>query len=149
MLLLEVGTDAENRTGSPLTLATMADAYNIRIGGYFDAQGTVKRMYTRPAARGRGIAKALLRRIEHQARATGKIVLRLETGIRQQEAIGLYERMGFRSRGPFGPYATISRGRLRASVLTEIGWRCPRCLTGCPEQGSRQNFLDLFAERGR
>jgi hypothetical protein len=37
MLLLEKGTDAEHRTGSPLTLATMADTHNIRIGGYFDA----------------------------------------------------------------------------------------------------------------
>jgi hypothetical protein len=40
MFLLEKGTHAEHRTGSPLTLATMADAYNIRIGGYFDTQGT-------------------------------------------------------------------------------------------------------------
>ena len=40
MFLHEVGTNAEHRSGSPLTLATMADAYNIRIGGYFDTQGT-------------------------------------------------------------------------------------------------------------
>ena len=44
MFLLEKGTHAEHRTGSPLTLATMADAYNIRIGGYFDAQGTATAM---------------------------------------------------------------------------------------------------------
>src|SRR5215472_6075034 len=43
-LLLEEGDNAEHRTGSPLTLATMADAYNIRIGGYFDAQGTTRAM---------------------------------------------------------------------------------------------------------
>src|SRR5215471_19634142 len=35
MCLLVEGSDAEHRTGSPLTLATMAHAYNIRIGGYF------------------------------------------------------------------------------------------------------------------
>jgi hypothetical protein len=40
MFLLVEGTNAKHRTGSPLTLATMADAYNIRIGGYFDTQGT-------------------------------------------------------------------------------------------------------------
>jgi hypothetical protein len=34
MFLLVEGTNAEHRTGSPLTLATMAGAYNIRIGGY-------------------------------------------------------------------------------------------------------------------
>src|SRR5215831_7917336 len=44
MFLFVEGTDAEHRTGSPLTLATMADAYNIRIGGYFDAQGTTRAM---------------------------------------------------------------------------------------------------------
>jgi len=44
MFLLVEGTNAEHRTGSPLALATMADAYNIRIGGYFDAQGTTRAM---------------------------------------------------------------------------------------------------------
>ena len=55
-----------------------------------DDYSEVKRMYTRPAARGLGLAKALLRRIEDEARAVGAPVLRLETGIHQQEAIGLY-----------------------------------------------------------
>src|SRR6516162_9304419 len=44
MFLLKEGGNAEHRTGSPLTLATMAGAYNIRIGGYFDAQGTTRAM---------------------------------------------------------------------------------------------------------
>ena len=44
MFLLEKGTHAEHRTGSPLALATMAGAYNIRIRGYFDAQGTTRAM---------------------------------------------------------------------------------------------------------
>jgi GNAT superfamily N-acetyltransferase len=37
----------------------------------FDDYAEVKRMYTRPAARGRGLAKAVLRRIEEEARAAG------------------------------------------------------------------------------
>src|SRR5215475_11509267 len=44
MFLLVEGTNAEHRTGPPLTLATMADAYNIRIGGYLDTQGTATAM---------------------------------------------------------------------------------------------------------
>src|SRR5215469_12175830 len=44
MFPLAEGSDAEHRTGSALTLATMADAYNIRIGGYFDTQGTATAM---------------------------------------------------------------------------------------------------------
>lgn len=34
----------------------------------------------------------------------GFTVIRLETGIHQQEAIALYERSGFRRTPPFGPY---------------------------------------------
>jgi hypothetical protein len=44
MFLLVEGSNAEHRTGLPLTLATMADAYNIRIGGYLDSQGTTRAM---------------------------------------------------------------------------------------------------------
>jgi hypothetical protein len=44
MFLLVEGTNAEHRTGPPLTLATMADAYGIGIGGYFNAQGTTTEM---------------------------------------------------------------------------------------------------------
>jgi putative acetyltransferase len=49
-----------------------------------DDYAEVKRMYPRPMARGRGVAKAIVGRIEGEARAAGKFVLRLETGIRQQ-----------------------------------------------------------------
>jgi len=67
------------------------DGLAVGCGGVavFDDYAEVKRMYTRPMARGRGVAKALLRRIEDEARGAGISVLRLETGTRQQEAIGL------------------------------------------------------------
>jgi hypothetical protein len=45
--------------------------------------------------------------------------LRLETGIHQQEAIGLYERMGFWSRGPFGPYAAMRASNIETSRFFE------------------------------
>ena len=76
-------------------------------------------MYTRPAARGRGVAKALLSRIEDEARGSGKPVLRLETGTFQQEAIGLYEHMGFRPRGPFGPYTAMPARNIETSLFFE------------------------------
>src|ERR1700726_4702926 len=85
----------------------------------FDDYAEVKRMYTRPAARGRGVAKALLYRIEDEARRANKSVLRLETGTDQQEAIGLYERMGFRPRGPFGPYAAMPALNMETSLFFE------------------------------
>jgi putative acetyltransferase len=85
----------------------------------FDHYAEVKRMYTRPAARGRGVAKALLCRIEDEARRANKSVLRLETGTYQQEAIGLYERMGFRPRDPFGPYAAMPARNIETSLFFE------------------------------
>ena len=66
--------------------------------------GEVKRMYVRPQFRGLGLAKLMLDHLETYARERGVGLLRLETGIYQGEAIGLYERMGFRSIPPFGEY---------------------------------------------
>jgi putative acetyltransferase len=62
-------------------------------------------MYTLPALRGRGIARSLLLRLEEEAMARGCRDFMLETGHLQHEAIALYERLGYRRRGPFGPYA--------------------------------------------
>jgi putative acetyltransferase len=69
-----------------------------------DAYGELKRMYVRPAFRGRGVGKLLLAHLADYARQRGVDVLRLETGVHQVEAIGLYERFGFRRIRPFGPY---------------------------------------------
>ena len=66
--------------------------------------GEVKRMYVRPAYRGLGLGKAMLDYLGQYAQARGLDRLRLETGIYQVEAIGLYERYGFHRRPPFGEY---------------------------------------------
>ena len=97
------------------------DGIAVGCGGVamFDDYAEVKRMYTRPTARGRGVAKALLHRIEDEARRAGKSILRLETGIHQEEAIGLYERMGFRPRGPFGQYAAMPAHNIETSLCFE------------------------------
>ena len=85
----------------------------------FDGFAEVKRMYTREAARGRGVGKALLARIERDAREAGKPVLRLETGTYQAAAIGLYEGCGFRPCGAFGHYAALPPHRISASLFYE------------------------------
>jgi ribosomal protein S18 acetylase RimI-like enzyme/uridine kinase len=66
--------------------------------------GEIKRMYVRPQFRGLGFARLMLNHLEDYARSHGVRLLRLETGIHQQAAIGLYERMGFRRIPPFGEY---------------------------------------------
>jgi len=66
--------------------------------------GELKRMYVRPQFRGLGLAKVMLDHFANHARAQGVRLLRLETGIHQHAAIGLYERAGFRRIPPFGDY---------------------------------------------
>ena len=66
--------------------------------------GELKRMYVTPEERGRGIGRAILQALEGQARALGISRVVLETGIRQREALALYERAGFVRIAPFGEY---------------------------------------------
>ena len=66
--------------------------------------GEVKRMYVRPIYRGLGLGKGMLNHLAEYAREHQVDLLRLETGIYQTEAIGLYERYGFQRRPPFGDY---------------------------------------------
>ena len=68
--------------------------------------GEVKRMYIRPQYRGLGLAKRMLVHLESYAREHHVTLLRLETGIDQSEAIGLYERMGFRTVTNVAVYAS-------------------------------------------
>jgi putative acetyltransferase len=68
-----------------------------------DGSAEVKSMFVVPEARGRGIGRAILAAIEDAV--CGRVTtLRLETGVRQEAAIRLYENAGFHHRGPFGSY---------------------------------------------
>lgn len=66
--------------------------------------GEVKRMFVHPSARGQGVAQRLLGMLETEALARGCRQFMLETGPSQPEAIGLYQRLGYRVRGPYGGY---------------------------------------------
>ncbi len=69
-----------------------------------DGYGEIKRMYVRPEFRGRGYAKKMLKHLEELAIAGGFSRVRLEVGVSQPEALGLYERAGYRKVPPFGDY---------------------------------------------
>lgn len=83
------------------------------------AYGEIKRMYVRPPFRGQGFAKLILNHLSDYAGAQGVSILRLETGIHQHEAIGLYERMGFRRISPFGDYKEDPLSLFYEKSLTE------------------------------
>ncbi|HEY6805650.1 MAG TPA: GNAT family N-acetyltransferase [Pyrinomonadaceae bacterium] len=86
---------------------TRADGKPAACGGiklFAEDYAEVKRMYVRPEFRGLGLGKSMLGHLETHAQQTGIKLLRLETGIYQKDAIGLYESYGFQRRGPFGEY---------------------------------------------
>lgn len=66
--------------------------------------GEIKRVFVDPAFRGRGLARRIMDHLETHAVQSGLMLLRLETGISQPEALGLYERRGYHRRKPFGAY---------------------------------------------
>ena len=75
-----------------------------RVKLFGTAYGEIKRMYVRPQFRGLGLGKLMLQHLADYARQQGVAILRLETGIYQPEAVGLYERYGFQRIPPFGTY---------------------------------------------
>ena len=64
----------------------------------------LKRMYTGPEARGRGVARAILAAVEESARRGGRRRLILECGSKQPEAVALYESSGYVRISDFGYY---------------------------------------------
>ena len=66
--------------------------------------GEIKRLYVDPAYRGKAIASQLMAEIEHLILARGINMVRLETGVLQKAAIGLYESLGYYHIQPFGIY---------------------------------------------
>jgi putative acetyltransferase len=82
--------------------ALACGALRIDPAGY----GEVKRMFVSPEARGLKLGRRLLDRIEEEARREGLGCLRLETGIHQPEALGLYRSAGYVERAAFGDYSS-------------------------------------------
>jgi len=77
----------------------------------------IKRMFVRPEARGQGVARILLERLEHEARARGVRLLRLETGTLQPESQALYETAGYEPIPCFGEYAGAPLSRCYERLL--------------------------------
>ena len=100
--------DIESLTGPDVVFLAARDEHAGLLGcGAFVDRGDyaeVKRMMVDPASRGQGVAGKLLAEIARRAQQAGYTSLKLETGISQPEAIGLYLRDGFSYRAPFGDY---------------------------------------------
>jgi putative acetyltransferase len=67
----------------------------------------IKRMYTVPEGRGKGVATRILNELEKWASELNYQKCILETGIRQPEAIALYRKRGFQVIANYGKYKNI------------------------------------------
>ena len=83
----------------------------------------VKRMYVAPAARGLGLARRMLARLEDTAADVGAEAMILETGTAQPEAMALYESSGYARIESFGHYREAPENRCYG--------RRPSCRGGC------------------
>ena len=97
------------------------DGEPVGCGGiaFEDGFAELKRMYVRPAARGCGVARAIVSRLEEEARRRGISRLTLETGDAQIAAMRFYERAGFTRCGAFGDYAKMPPPAIVRSVFLE------------------------------
>lgn len=124
--------------GTPVDPAEFAPPLGLFLIGYLDSapvacggwrvrgrrEAELKRMYVTPAARGRGLARAILAELERTAAAAGKTRILLETGDRQPEAIALYTSAGYLEVPKFGFYAEeVGSVHLGKSMLEESS--CP------------------------
>jgi putative acetyltransferase len=68
------------------------------------AYGEIKRVFVLAEYRGKGLSKKIMEHLEAHLRESGVKLARLETGIKQPAALGLYRGLGYKERGPFGTY---------------------------------------------
>ena len=99
------------------------DVLDVGCGGIRPVPGVpstceLKRLFVVPEARGRGIARALLERLEEEAVRLGYTMLWLETGTEQPEAIALYESHGYEPIPGFGRYKDEPKSRSFGRRLT-------------------------------
>lgn len=82
------------------------DGVSKGCGGFWAHEDHVeiKRLWIDPSARGLGLSRKLMTVLEDEVRGLGFKIARLETGILQPEALGLYRALGYVDREPFGDY---------------------------------------------
>ncbi|MEM1262941.1 MAG: GNAT family N-acetyltransferase [Pseudomonadota bacterium] len=66
--------------------------------------GEIKRLFVDDTYRGRGLAVTMMAHLERYVLDSGISTVRLEAGPLQPAALGLYRKLGYYERGPFGNY---------------------------------------------
>ncbi|MDT0200776.1 GNAT family N-acetyltransferase [Nocardioides sp. AE5] len=93
---------------------------DVRALGSTDT-AEIKRMYVAAIVRRTGLARRMLAHLEATAYAAGARVAILETGVKQPEAIALYESFGYQRIDGFGHYRDSPLSRCFAKDLAAPG----------------------------
>lgn len=107
-------------------VARRADGIAVGCGALILSQeaglvtAELKRMWVDPATRGLGLGRRMLAALEMEARRNAVNLLRLETGISQPEALGLYRAAGYFECGPFGAYKADPLSVFMEKVLISV-----------------------------
>jgi putative acetyltransferase len=80
------------------------DGEMLGCGGFWlhDGYAEVKRVYIHPRSRGLGLGRKIMAHLEGLMLRESRMVARLETGISQPDALGLYQALGYVERSAFG-----------------------------------------------
>jgi putative acetyltransferase len=92
----------------------------VGIGAYkeYDSQTVeMKRMFTLPEYRGKGIAIAILTELENWAKEENYTTSILETGYKQTEAIALYKKLDYKIIENFGQYIGVENSVCMKKLL--------------------------------
>ena len=95
---LLIGAFTEDSPSAPI------GCVGLLVAGQEPGTAEIKRLFVESASRGVGVAQALMDHLEAEAAERGLLELRLETGIYQEESLGLYLRRGYVTIPPFGHY---------------------------------------------
>ncbi|MNL23822.1 acetyltransferase [compost metagenome] len=78
----------------------------------------LKRMFVLPEARGLGIAQLIIKELEKEAKCQGFKTMILETLYKQNEAINLYQKVGFEIVENYEPYIGLTNSVcMRKSII--------------------------------
>ncbi len=77
----------------------------------------VKRMFTLPEKRGKGLASAILRELETWSKELGYEKTVLETGKKQVEAVALYNKCGYKIVPNYGQYIGVANSVCFEKIL--------------------------------
>ncbi len=77
----------------------------VKVLSHDQTYGEIKRVFVPSAHRGKGVSKLIMHALENYLHEKSIRISRLETGVKQPEAMGLYKSIGYIECEPFGEYS--------------------------------------------